>query len=97
MLTTTEQRELQLHRTHLFMRAKLDGLKARLTALEADPIPTPAQRRAAQEAQQQARVDEFWRLTTEEQEKYQLSAAEARKQVLRKHPEFKAVYPRIKN
>ena len=73
---------------------RLFGLKARLSQLEAEP--TTQQRQEAQAEAQSHSVDQFWKLAEEEQaQNPQLTASQCRQQVLRQHPDLRAIYPRI--
>lgn len=96
-MTTLEHREFELHRAFAALRIKMDGLKARLAWLEADPIPTTQQREEALAQGRQQKVDEFWELVQAEQSTYHLSGAEARQRVLRKRPDLRTIYPVVRD
>lgn len=94
MLSTTERRELEAHRTHLRVAATLGNIRQRLELLE-KPKPTVQDR---QQDEQQARIDRFWNLAEEEQQQNpQLSASQCRQRVLAANPDLRTIYPMLRS
>lgn len=91
-MTTLEHRELETHRAYLRVAATLGNIRHRLELLEKPRVNVQERQRA----QQQTKVEEFWRLTQAEQDTHPgMTASACRQQVLKQHPELKTVYPKI--
>lgn len=93
-MNITEKQELETHRAYLRAGATLSNIRQRLELLE-KPRPTAQQ---CQQAEQQAKVEEFWQLAQAEQDTHpDMTASACRQRVLKQHPELSTVYPRIQN